>query len=185
MQKLIEHPQSFLIIDDFLEQAFDASEFDELAKRRSRESGNTYNWTPVNQLGGMPNSTALVLNRACSYVGMDAQQLLGVEYWANRFVVGDEIKMHSDIDEMRFRKTRRLACGLMGVVYYASCSQLIGGDLHFEDGIMVAPRKNRCVLFFGGTRHAVTPVRSGVRETLVMSLWDEIPLAYVDVAAAK
>jgi hypothetical protein len=36
----------------------------------------------------------------------------------------------------------------------------------------------RCVLFFGATPHAVDTVAKGVRKSLVMSLWNEVPLGY-------
>jgi hypothetical protein len=117
-------------------------------------------------------------NRAVSVMGLDEKQLVGIEFWVNIFKPGDGIHMHSDLDESLFRKTRRMECAVAGTMCFGETRNLKGGSFVFEDGITVRPRRNRAVLFFGGTRHGVQPVIEGECRAVLTAFWHRVPTAY-------
>ena len=155
---------------------------------RTPAQRNLYPFATVDKLPDLSPDARRLFDRVVSVVRPDASSIVGAECWANIFNEGDGIPMHSDIDEILYRETRQLRCALFGAVYYGRCENLEGGSLIFEDGVVVLPKRNRCVIFFGGTRHSVEKVRTGIRKTVVMSVWDRIPFAHaqsVNAAANK
>jgi hypothetical protein len=136
---------------------------------RSKEHVNRYPWAAIEQINATSKEIERLYKSAIGILGIDEKEIKGIEYWGNEFGPNDQTAMHSDVDEMLYKIKRRLACCAMaGVIYYAHCEQLVGGGLQFEDGVTVQPRENRCVMFFGATRHAVLPVQSGKRQTIVL-----------------
>jgi hypothetical protein len=86
--------------------------------------------------------------------------------------------MHSDRDKTLYKKTRRMECAMAGTMAFGEPRNLKGGGFVFEDGVMIRPRKNRAVLFFGGVRHGVEPVLEGERRAVLMAFWHRVPTAY-------
>jgi hypothetical protein len=171
------HPSSIIVSDQFLDPPFEDTELARIVAMRSKEHVNRYPWAAANQIASTSAEIARLYSTAINSLGIDESKVKGIEYWGNKFEVDDKIAMHSDIDEMLFKMKKQLACAMAGVIYYARCDHLAGGDLQFEDGVTVQARPNRCVMFFGATRHSVLPVRSGERHTIVLSIWDAVPFA--------
>jgi hypothetical protein len=171
------HPQSIIILDDLLNPPFESGELARIIKMRSKEHVNRYPWAAAEEIHTASKEIARLYKVAIGILGIDEKEIKGIEYWGNKFGPNDRTAMHSDVDEMLYKIKRRLACALAGVIYYAHCEQLVGGGLQFEDGVTIQPRNNRCVMFFGATRHAVLPVQSGERYTIVLSIWDMVPFA--------
>ena len=172
------YPPGVFVFDNFLSPPFEQSEIDRIASLRTKDSGNNYLWTPIPKIHGFSPEVARLFGRKADLLKLPTDEIGGVECWANHFTEGDEIPMHSDVDEMLFRRQRRIATGEVGVVYFGNSENLAGGSLIFEDGVVVLPKANRCVIFFAATRHAVEKVRAGKRSTVVMSIWATTPLAY-------
>jgi hypothetical protein len=168
-------PQSIAVIDDFLDPPIPRTEQERIAGLR--KAGDKYNWIVKGKLPTLPH-TYRFYQRVVDVLGLDEDQIVGIEYWVNIFAPGDAIHMHSDIDETEYRKTRRIVCGIAGAMMFGQCDDLEGGSFVFEDGVVIRPRENRAVLFFGGTRHGVETVTKGTRIAKLMSFWDRVPTAH-------
>jgi|GEM_PF-5817702 len=171
-------PTSILVVDNFLSDPFTDYEIDKIISLRDAKSRNWYNWLSKEAIPNFSSKVATIYHNAISYVGLDESEIVGVETWANQLELGDFFHMHSDIDEVPYIRTRRMRSAILGLVYFADCKDLQGGNIIFDDGVYVGARTNRCVLFFGGTPHAIDRVEAGTRKSLVMSIWDEVPLGY-------
>lgn len=166
------------IVDDFLDPPIPEKELDRIDKMRDKTKPGRYNWALKEELPKLSPDLARFYNRAVEVMGLDENEILGVEFWINIFGPGEGIHMHSDIDETLYRKTRRMECALAGTMAFGETRKLKGGSFVFEDGVIIRPRKNRAVLFFGGVRHGVEPVIEGERRAVLMAFWHRVPTAY-------
>lgn len=166
------------VVDDFLDPPIPEEELDRIDKMRDKTKPGRYNWALKDDLPKLSPDLARFYKRAVEVMGLDEGQILGVEFWINIFGPGEGIHMHADIDETLYKKTRRMCCALAGTMAFGETRDLKGGSFVFEDGVMIRPRKNRAVLFFGGVRHGVEPVTQGERRAVLMAFWHRIPTAY-------
>jgi hypothetical protein len=167
-----------LVIDEFLDPPFSDEELDRIDQMRDRTGPGRYNWVLKEGIGDISGDLHRFYKRTVEVLELDEDQVIGIEFWINRFGPGDGIHMHSDIDEMLYRKTRLMRCAMAGTMCFGRTPGLKGGSFVFEDGITIRPRDNRAVLFFGGTRHGVEPVVEGERVAALMAVWDRIPTAH-------
>jgi hypothetical protein len=171
-------PTSISIVDDFLDPAIPEEEIDRIDKMRDKTVPGKYNWAFKEDISRVSKHLRRFYERAVAVMGLDEEEIVGVEFWINIFGPGEGIHMHSDIDETLYRKTRRMECALAGTMAFAEPRNLKGGSFVFEDGVVIRPRKNRAVLFFGGVRHGVEPVLEGERRAVLMAFWHRVPSAY-------
>lgn len=84
---------------------------------------------------------------------------------------------HHDKDEELFKQTGQLKFPLCGIVYYPFVS-MEGGQIIFPDAsIAVTPKTNRVIFFKGDLLHDGVPF-NGLRQSVGINPWEEIPLAY-------
>jgi len=171
-------PTSMTIVDDFLDPPIPEREIDRINKMREPVVAGRYNWASKDELPSISRHLHRFYKRSIEVTGLDEDEIVGVEFWINVFGPGDGIHMHSDIDETLYRKTRRMECAIAGTMAFAETKNLKGGSFVFEDGVIIRPRKNRAILFFGGVRHGVEPVVEGVRKAVLMAFWHRVPSAY-------
>jgi hypothetical protein len=167
------------VVDDFLDPPIPEEELDRIDKLRDKTKPGRYNWALKDDIHKISPDLDRFFNRAVSVMGLDKDQIVGVEFWINIFGPGEGIHMHADIDETLYRESRRMCCALAGTMTFGEPRNLKGGSFVFEDGIVIRPRRNRAVLFFGGVRHGVEPVVHGERRAVLMAFWHRIPSAYV------
>lgn len=171
-------PRTITILDDFLEQPIPEEEIDRIDRMRDKNVAGRYNWVRKEDISLVSLSLHRLYSRTVEILGLNEDELVGIEFWVNTFGPGDGIHMHSDLDETLYRKTRRMECAVAGAMFFAQTRDLKGGSFIFEDGIIIRPRNNRAVMFFGGTRHGVEPVVEGERRSVLMAFWHRIPTAY-------
>lgn len=171
-------PTAVMIMDDFLTPPFPEDEFDRIDAMRDKSGPSRYNWAFKEDIKKVSEHLFRFYKKAVRVMGLDERQLVGIEYWVNIFGPGDGIHMHSDLDETLFRKTRRMECAVAGTMCFGATRNLKGGSFVFEEGVVVRPRKNRAVLFIGGTRHGVEPVIEGERRALLTAYWHRVPTAH-------
>lgn len=171
-------PTAVIVMDDFLDVPIPENEIERIDLLRDKSIAGKYNWAFKDDIKKVSPDLHRFYSKVIEVLGLDENQLVGIEYWINIFEPGDGIHMHSDLDETLFRKTRRMECAVAGAMCFSKTTNLKGGSFVFEDGIVVKPRNNRAVLFFGGTRHGVEPVISGERHAVLMAFWHRIPTAY-------
>ena len=171
-------PTAVTIVDDFLDPPMSEDEIDRIDKMRDKTIPGRYNWATKEQLPALSSDLFRFYQRAVEVMGLDENQIVGVEFWINIFGPGEGIHMHADLDETLYRKTRRMECALAGTMAFGEPRGLKGGSFVFEDGVTIKPRKNRAVLFFGGVRHGVEPVTAGERRAVLMAFWHRVPTAY-------
>jgi hypothetical protein len=168
------------IVDDFLDPPIPEEELDRIDKMRDKTKPGRYNWALKDDLPKLSPDLGRFYERAVEIMGLNKDQIVGVEFWINIFGPGEGIHMHSDIDETLYKKTRRMCCALAGTMAFGEPRNLKGGSFVFEDGVTIRPRRNRAVLFFGGVRHGVEPVTEGERRAVLMAFWHRVPIAYAD-----
>lgn len=178
-------PTAVTIVDDFLDPPISEDEIDRIDKMRDKNRPGRYNWASKEDLPKLSPDLSRFYEKAIEIMGLDESEIVGVEFWINIFGPGEGIHMHSDIDETLYRKTRRLECALAGTMAFGETRNLKGGSFVFEDGVIIRPKKNRAVLFFGGVRHGVEPVTQGERRAVLMAFWHRIPTAYEDHVGHK
>jgi hypothetical protein len=166
------------VVDDFLDPPIPEEELDRIDKMRDKTKPGRYNWALKEDLPKLSPDLGRFYKRAIEVMGLDEGQIIGVEFWINIFGPGEGIHMHADIDETLYKTTRRMCCALAGTMAFGEPRNLKGGSFVFEDGVMIRPRRNRAVLFFGGVRHGVEPVTEGERRAVLMAFWHRIPTAY-------
>lgn len=166
------------VVDDFLDPPIPEEELDRVDQMRDKTKPGRYNWALKKDLPAVSPHLARFYKRAVDVMGLDESQIVGVEFWINIFGPGEGIHMHSDIDETLYRRTRRMCCALAGTMAFGEPRNLKGGSFVFEDGVIIRPRRNRAVLFFGGVRHGVEPVLEGERRAVLMAFWHRVPSAY-------
>lgn len=105
-------------------------------------------------------------------------RLAGVEYWSNTLTVGQQMHYHQDKDERLFWRTKEIIHPMIGTVYYPAGLPFTGGELVIDKRHLVAPGPNGLVAFHGNAFHGVQMVKSGVRQSLALNLWDVTPEAY-------
>jgi hypothetical protein len=171
-------PTAVTIMDDFLDPPFSEAEIDRIDKMRDLNMPGRYNWALKEDIGALSPEMHRLYKKAVEVMGLDENEIVGIEFWINIFVPGEGIHMHADLDETLYRKTRRMECALAATMTFGEPRNLKGGSFVFEDGVTIRPRRNRCVLFFGGVRHGVEPVLEGERRAVLMSIWHRIPTAY-------
>ena len=171
-------PTALTVVDDFLDPPIPEEELDRIDKMRDKTKPGRYNWALKEDLPKLSPDLGRFYKRAVEIMGLDEGQIVGVEFWINIFGPGEGIHMHADIDETLYRKTRRMCCALAGTMAFGEPRDLKGGSFVFEDGVMIRPRRNRAVLFFGGVRHGVEPVTQGERRAVLMAFWHRVPTAY-------
>ena len=174
-----------VIMDDFLNPPIPEEEIDRIDKMKDNTTAGKYNWAFKYDIEKVSTHLHRFYKQAVEVMGLDEKQILGIEFWINTFGPGDGIHMHSDLDETLYRRTRRMECAIAGTMCFAATHGLKGGNFVFEDGVIVRPRKNRAVLFFGGTRHGVEPVTHGVRKAVLVAFWHRMPTAHQEGAAMR
>jgi hypothetical protein len=102
----------------------------------------------------------------------DVSAAIGYEMHKN--VIGP--KYHYDKDEMLFETTGVLSLPLCSIVYYPKVENMQGGDLVFNDLILL-PIPNRLVIFSPDRMHGVND-HTGTRISVGINPWAEKPLAY-------
>lgn len=167
-----------VIMDDFLNPPIPEDEIERINQMRDMCQAGKYNWAFKHEIEAVSSHLFRFYKQAVHVMGLDEDQLVGIEYWINIFGPGDGIHMHSDLDETLFRRTRRMECAVAGTMCFAATRNLRGGSFVFEDGIAIRPRANRAVLFMGGTRHGVEPVIEGERRAVLVAFWHRVPTAY-------
>ncbi|MGO7215260.1 2OG-Fe(II) oxygenase [Rhizobium ruizarguesonis] len=176
---------ALVIVDDFLDPPIPEDEIDRIDKMKDNTVAGKYNWAFKDDIEAISPHLHRFYKRAVEVMGLDEAQILGIEFWINTFGPGDGIHMHSDLDETLYRRTRRMECAIAGTMCFAETKNLKGGSFVFEDGVTVRPRKNRSVLFFGGTRHGVEPVTEGLRKAVLVAFWHRMPTAHQAAAHRK
>lgn len=171
-------PTAMTIVDEFLDPPMSEDEIDRIDRMRDKSIPGRYNWALKEDLPNLSQDLYRFYTRAVSIMGLDENEIVGVEFWINIFGPGDGIHMHADLDETLYRKTRRMECAIAGTMAFGETRKLKGGSFVFEDGVVIRPRKNRAVLFFGGVRHGVEPVIDGERRAVLMAFWHRVPTAY-------
>lgn len=167
-----------VVVDEFLDPPIADEEIERIESLRDRSGPGRYNWVLKEGIAQVSADLYRIYLRTVEILDLDQDKIVGIEFWINRFHAGDGIHMHSDIDEMLYRKTRLMRCAMAGSMCFARTKGLKGGSFVFEDGITIRPRDNRAVLFFGGTRHGVEPVIEGERIANLMAIWDRVPTAH-------
>jgi hypothetical protein len=122
------------------------------------------------------------------------KDVVGFEYWARTFEVGQNLPPHMDEDTFEYAETKILNGPHWGSVYYPHINTGVEGgflEIHktvvpngTQDGLegihlspieereRIACTPNRLVMFDAGhTVHGTTPVISGKRSVLVINLW--------------
>jgi 2OG-Fe(II) oxygenase superfamily len=166
------------VVDDFIDPPIAEEEIDRIDGLRDKSKPGKYNWALKEELPKLSSDLFRFYQRSIEVMGLDEDQIVGVEFWINIFGPGEGIHMHADIDESLYRKTRRMCCALAGTMAFGEPRNLKGGSFVFEDGVIIRPRRNRAVLFFGGVRHGVEPVTEGERRAVLMAFWHRVPTAY-------
>ena len=171
-------PTAVMIVDEFLDPPMPEEEIERIDTFRDGISAGQSNWAYKEDIKGVSADLHRFYCQAVEVLGLGPEtKILGIEFWINIFGPGDGIHMHSDLDETLYRRTRRLECALAGTMCFGTPKDLKGGSFVFEDGVVVRPRRNRAVLFYGGTRHGVEPVLEGERRAVLMAFWHRLPMA--------
>jgi hypothetical protein len=174
-----------IIMDDFLSPPIPEEEIDRIDEMKDKTVAGKYNWAFKGEIEEVSADLYRFYKKAVDVMGLDEAKILGIEFWINTFKAGDGIHMHSDLDETLYRRTRRMECAIAGTMCFAATHDLKGGSFVFEDGVTVRPRRNRAVMFFGGTRHGVEPVTHGVRKAVLVAFWHRMPTAHREAAAVR
>ena len=104
-------------------------------------------------------------------------RLAGAEYWTNSLPAGQHMHLHQDTDERLFWQSKELRHPLIGTVYYPAGLPFAGGELVVDKLHLVSPALNSLVAFHGDAYHGVQKVKSGVRRSIAINLWDVTPVA--------
>ena len=102
----------------------------------------------------------------------DISSAIGYEMHKN--VIGP--KYHYDKDEMLFTTSGVYSFPLCSIVYYPKVENMQGGDLVFNDLILL-PIPNRLVIFSSNLMHGVNH-HTGTRISVGINPWSEKPMAY-------
>lgn len=143
-----------------------------------RRSPLIYHWLSMRSAGDVEElpSKRIVRNLALRIPG--SNQAVGFEYWSVDLSEGERIDWHIDKDELLFwsRNGELNQPEFLAVLYLSPPSA--GGALEIEGfgAIQAVPR--RLVLVPGKVLHRVQPVLAGRRESVALSFWACIPLAY-------
>ncbi|MFD0935604.1 2OG-Fe(II) oxygenase [Methylobacterium trifolii] len=178
IKKLQFDVPAVVIVDDFLPSPFGEEAAVSIGAIRSEARHGSYNWIEATQIESSKLPIAGLIEFIINSFKINTDDVAGFEYWSNDIASGDAMSFHSDIDEALYKRTRRIISPLLTCVYYVAVSNVRGGSLVFEDGVIIKPRANRLALFFGGTRHGVEKVESGRRLSIVVNFWDRVPLSY-------
>jgi hypothetical protein len=97
----------------------------------------------------------------------------GAELWTQ---INTRTREHYDKDERLAQSTGELSFPLCSIVYYAVVKDLVGGEL-LVDGVAIAPKSGRVVMFSSGLLHSVNPF-TGRRTSVLLNPWAKKPSAY-------
>ncbi|MDX1488974.1 MAG: PAS-domain containing protein, partial [Acidiferrobacterales bacterium] len=106
------------------------------------------------------------------------ETLAGVEYWTNSLPSGQQMHYHQDKDEKLYWQTKEMVHPLIGTVYYPAGLPFTGGELVIDKRHLIAPRPNSLIAFHGDAFHGVQRVKSGIRQSIALNLWDVTPVSY-------
>ena len=106
------------------------------------------------------------------------ERLAGVEYWTNTMATGATMHLHVDKDEKLYWARKETVHPYISTVYYPRHSPFEGGELVINGENLVRPRGNQLAAFRGTFPHGVQKVKSGVRRSIALNLWDRTPSAY-------
>ena len=102
----------------------------------------------------------------------DLSQCCGYEIWQHDHTDG-RLPWHLDKDEMLFALENRMRHPVCGIVYYLLIDEnLKGGQLVFDNGSTVSPKKNRVVVFDSTLQHSVEEY-TGRRYSVNINPWNE------------
>ncbi|MDX1401789.1 MAG: 2OG-Fe(II) oxygenase [Kiloniellales bacterium] len=145
----------------------------------------TFYWYPREL--GPPGSPRNPLEELAELVieTVKPERLAGVEYWTNTLSSGQHMHYHQDKDEKRYWRTKEIVHPYIGTVYYPAGMPFTGGELVIDKRHLVSPGPNGLVAFHGDAFHGVQKVKSGVRRSIALNLWDVTPVAYLEQIASK
>lgn len=111
----------------------------------------------------------------------DLGNMIGCEMHINY----DTPEPHKDKDEDAWFKHKQMIHPLCSIVYFSNIESNKAGKLVFpEQGVVVAPKTNRTVIFRSDLLHSGTP-NTGVRESIGINPWDKRPLAHSNAGVAQ
>lgn len=129
-------------------------------------------------------------------LGHETADIVGFEYWTRTYKAGQYISPHVDQDIFLYRDTKEYRAPVLGCIYYY-CNNDDGGFLEIhtnplkentknalekenikkhilpvEERERIAYKGNRLIIFDSGHLiHSTTPVKSGIRQVLVVNVW--------------
>ena len=108
-----------------------------------------------------------ILEKASHYENIPSD-VLGYEYWTHVNTKPND--MHQDKDEVAYIKHGISRFPLFSTVFYLEVEKLINGELVFEDGVEIVPKRNRLVIFKRGLQHRVRTF-DGQRVSIAVNPW--------------
>ena len=138
---------------------------DILPSHKYPEKLDSINWFDLDQEHTYKEFCSSLLNIAKKYY--DLSTIVGYELWTN----GNKLDRHQDKDENLIIKTGELSFPLCSLVYYLEVSDLEGGELILESGLVIKPKTHRLVIFPPAIFHRVNPYK-GKRVSLLLNPWD-------------
>ncbi len=117
-----------------------------------------------------PEMVSTILNKASQY--FDLSSMKYYEAWTH--ALSRPADWHYDKDERLYASKNELRFPLCSNVFYPiEDENLVGGNLIFENGVVVAPKRNRLVVFAPGLYHSVKPFR-GKRISININPWSTL-----------
>jgi len=108
-----------------------------------------------------------ILRQAGKY--FNTKNIIGYDYWTHTGT--RPLQWHYDKDENAYLKFGIKRYPLCSTVFYLEVEELIGGKLHFGDGVEVVPKENRLIVFSEGLYHGVDDFE-GVRTSININPWN-------------
>ena len=111
-----------------------------------------------------------ILNKASEFFDLSTMEYY--EAWTHGLTRPAD--WHYDKDEALYQKEGVLRFPLCSNVFYPiEDDNLVGGNLIFENGVTVKPKRNRLVVFAPGLYHSVQPFR-GKRISININPWNSV-----------
>lgn len=130
----------------------------------SKEGEGYFDWEERHEHKAMCRT---ILERAFLYQG-SIEAVKGYEYWSHVNTRPNDT--HQDKDEVAYLKHGISRFPMFSTVFYLEVKDLIGGELVFEEGIEVIPKRNRLVIFSQGLEHRVRTFK-GHRVSIAVNPW--------------
>ena len=124
------------------------------------------NWFDLDQEHTYKKFCSSLLNIAGKYYNLSTA--VGYELWTHN---RNKLARHQDKDENLMIKTGELSFPLCSLVYYLEVSNLEGGELILDSGLVIKPRTNRLVIFPPAIFHRVNPYK-GKRVSILLNPWN-------------